>query len=84
MKSLEGKIQGYKDIIAERDEEIERLHGIIAELKHEQPTTTTLSPDMQQEYDQAIKDRDNYKGWYENQKENRHKKTDKYFGTNAK
>lgn len=43
VKSLEGKIQGYKDIIAERDEEIERLHGIIAELKHEQPTTATSS-----------------------------------------
>lgn len=77
VKSLEGKIQGYKDIIAERNEEIERLHGIIAELKHEQPTTTTLSPDMQQEYDEAIKDRDTYKSWYENQKENYQKEYEK-------
>lgn len=69
VKSLEGKIQGYKDIIAERDKEIERLHSTIAELKHEQPTTTALSPDMQQEYDQAIKDRDTYKSWYDNESE---------------
>lgn len=63
-KSLEGKIQGYKDIIAERDEEINRLHSTIAELKHEQPTTTTLSPDMQHNYDEAIRLRDLYEGWY--------------------
>ena len=68
-KSLEGKIQGYKDIIAERDKEIERLQGIIAELKHEQPTTTTLSPDMQREYDEAIRLRDLYKGWYDKEKD---------------
>lgn len=63
-KSLEGKIQGYKDIIAERDKEIERLQGVVAELKHEQPTTTALSPDMQREYDEAIRLRDLYEGWY--------------------
>lgn len=68
-KSLEGKIQGYKDIIAERDKEIERLQGIVAELKHEQPTTTTLSPDMQREYDEAIKLRDLYKDWYDKEKD---------------
>lgn len=67
-KSLEGKIQGYKDIIAERDEVIERLHGIIAELKHEQPITTTLSPDMQHNYDEAIRLRDLYEGWYKDLK----------------
>nr|UVX73505.1 MAG: hypothetical protein [Bacteriophage sp.] len=68
-KSLEGKIQGYKDIIAERDKEIERLQGIVAELKHEQPTTTTLSPDMQREYDEAIELRDLYKDWYDKEKD---------------
>lgn len=66
-KSLEGKIQGYKDIIAERDKEIERLQGVVAELKHEQPTTTALSPDMQREYDEAIEDRDRYKSWYDSE-----------------
>lgn len=68
-KSLEGKIQGYKDIIAERDKEIEWLQGIVAELKHEQPTTTTLSPDMQREYDEAIELRDLYKDWYDKEKD---------------
>lgn len=68
-KSLEGKIQGYKDIIAERDKEIERLQGIVAELKHEQPTTTTISPDMQREYDEAIELRDLYKDWYDKEKD---------------
>lgn len=67
-KSLEGKIQGYKDIIAERDEEIKRLQSTVAELKHEQSTTTTLSPDMQQEYDQAIRDRDLYESWYKDER----------------
>lgn len=45
VKSLEGKIKGYKEIISERDKEIERLQGVNAELKHKQPTTTALSPD---------------------------------------
>ena len=75
-KSLEGKIQGYKDIIAERDEEIKRLQGVIAELKHEQPTTT-LSPDMQQEYDEAIRLRDLYKSWYEHEQSCNRKERDK-------
>lgn len=55
VKSLEGKIKGYKDIISERNTEIERLQGELADLKHKQPTTTVLSPDMQLMYDNAIR-----------------------------
>lgn len=59
-KSLEGKIQGYKDLIENRDKEIERLQGIIAELKHEIPTTPILSPEMQYQYDEAIRNQETY------------------------
>lgn len=44
--SLEGKLKAHKDIIAERDKEIERLQGIIADLQQNQPATAP-SEDMQ-------------------------------------
>lgn len=59
-ESLEGKIQGYKDIIAERDKEIERLQGVVAELKHSQEQTydpnfaTDLPQRMRLQYSEAI------------------------------
>ena len=74
IKSLEGKIQGYKDIISERDTEIERLQGRISELTY---SPTALSSDMQREYDQATKDRDMYKSWYEREKEYYRKEREK-------
>lgn len=74
IKSLEGKIQGYKDIISERDTEIERLQGRISELTY---SPTALSSDMQREYDQATKDRDMCKSWYEREKEYYRKEREK-------
>ena len=74
LKSLEGEIQGYKDIISERDAEIERLQGKLTELTH---SSTVPSPDMQREYNQAIKDRDTYKSWYEQEKEDYRKEREK-------
>ena len=61
--SLEGKLKAHKDIIAERDKEIERLQGIIADLQQNQPATA-LSEDMQRELDNAIWHRDHYKNEY--------------------
>lgn len=75
-KTLEGKIQGYKDIIAERDKEIERLQGIVADLKHEQPATTP-SEDMQRELDEAIRLRNLYKDWYDEEKDKSQKLSEK-------
>ena len=61
--SLEGKLKAHKDIIAERDKEIERLQGIIADLQQNQPATAP-SEDMQRELDNAIWHRDHYKNEY--------------------
>ena len=74
IKSLEGKIQGYKDIMSERDTEIERLQGRISELTY---SPTALSSNMQREYDQATKDRDMYESWYEREKEYYRKEREK-------
>lgn len=74
IKSLEGKIQGYKDIMSERDTEIERLQDKISELAY---SSTAPSPNMQREYDQATKDRDMYKSWYEREKEYYRKEREK-------
>lgn len=61
--SLEGKLKAHKDIIAERDKEIERLQGIIADLQQNQPATAP-SEDMQRELDEAIRMRNWYKNHY--------------------
>ena len=53
--ALEGQVNEYKDIIAERDEEIERLQEEIANLKHECPKTTILSPELQYTYDETLR-----------------------------
>lgn len=59
--NLQGKIEAYKDIISERDEEIKRLQDEVAELQFEKSTTTAPSEEMQRELDEAIRDRDCYK-----------------------
>lgn len=61
---LEGKIKGYKDIISERDKEIERLQGIIADLQQNQPATAP-SEDMQRELDNVTKSQNWYKDQYD-------------------
>lgn len=53
--ALEGQVNEYKDIIAERDKEIERLQEEIANLKHECPKTTILSPELQYKYDETLR-----------------------------
>lgn len=60
LSETEGRIEGYKTIIAERDAEIDRLQGAIAELKHDQSTGTTLPSELQKELDEAIKWRNIY------------------------
>ena len=60
LAEAEGRIEGYKAIISERDTEIERLQGVVAELKHNQPAGTTLPSDLQRELDEAIKWRNIY------------------------
>lgn len=62
--NLEGKIKGYKDIISERDEEIERLQGIIADLQQNQPATAP-SEDMQRELDNVTRSQNWYKDQYD-------------------
>lgn len=74
--NLEGKIKGYKDIISERDEEIERLQGIIADLQQNQPATAP-SEDMQRELDETIRDRDWYKERWESSYDDYTKERDK-------
>lgn len=53
--ALEGQVNEYKDIIAERDEEIKRLQEEIANLKHECPKTTILSPELQYKYNETLR-----------------------------
>nr|UVM82148.1 MAG: hypothetical protein [Bacteriophage sp.] len=60
LSETEGRIEEYKTIIAERDAEIDRLQGAIAELKHDQSTGTTLPSELQKELDEAIKWRNIY------------------------
>lgn len=64
LSETEGRIDGYKTIIAERDAEIDRLQGVIAELKHDQSTGTTL-PETQCECNTATQDKAHYKKLYE-------------------
>lgn len=74
--SLEGKLKAHKDIIAEREKEIERLQGIIADLQQNQPATAP-SEDMQRELDNAIWHRDYYKERYEREYDDYKKECDK-------
>lgn len=62
--SLEGKLKAHKDIIAERDKEIERLQCIIADLQQNQPATAP-SEDMQRELDNVTKSQNWYKDQYD-------------------
>ncbi len=64
LSETEGRIEEYKTIISERDAEIDRLQGAIAELKHDQSTGTTL-PETQCECNTAIQDKAHYKKLYE-------------------
>ena len=66
----EGKAEELNNMIAERDKEIERLQGEVANLKHALPTTTLLSPRMQKEYDDTIVKMDMYKRLYDKSSEN--------------
>lgn len=77
---LDGMIQGYKDIIEERNQEIEWLHSVIAEYEYsenDQSDTTTPPSDIQQKYEQAINDRDRYKEWYEAEKKSYYEEKEK-------
>lgn len=58
--ALEGQVNEYKDIIAERDKEIERLQEEIANLKHECPKTTILSPELQYKYDETLRQNETF------------------------
>lgn len=77
VKTLEGKIQGYKDIIAEHEKEIERLQGALAELKHKIPTTPVLSPKLQFEFDEAIRAKDTLQRLLDEEKDKSQKLSEK-------
>ncbi|MEO2715643.1 helix-turn-helix domain-containing protein [Blautia wexlerae] len=62
-QELKAQIESQKDIIAERDKEIERLQGIIADLQQNKPAIAP-SEDMQRELDEAIRMRNWYKNHY--------------------
>lgn len=62
-QELKAQIESQKDIIAERDKEIERLQGIIADLQQNQ-SAIAPSEDMQRELDEAIRMRNWYKNHY--------------------
>ena len=62
-QELKAQIESQKDIIAERDKEIDRLQGIIADLQQNQPAIAP-SEDMQRELDEAIRMRNWYKNHY--------------------
>lgn len=62
-QELKAQIESQKDIIVERDKEIERLQGIIADLQQNQPAIAP-SEDMQRELDEAIRMRNWYKNHY--------------------
>lgn len=64
LSEAEGRIDGYKAIISERDAEIDRLQGVVAELKHSQSAGTIL-PETQCECNTAIQDKAHYKKLYE-------------------
>ena len=67
-QELKAQIESQKDIIAERDKEIERLQCIIADLQQNQPATAP-SEDMQRKLDNAIWHRDQYKNDYNKEKD---------------
>lgn len=69
VETLKGKVQGYKDIIAEHEKEIERLQGALAELKHKIPTTPILSPKLQFEFDEAIRAKDTLQRLWDEEKD---------------
>ena len=75
-QELKAQIEEQKDIIAERDKEIERLQGIIADLQQNQPATAP-SEDMQRKLDDAIWHRDYYKERYEREYDDYKKECDK-------
>lgn len=75
-QELKAQIESQKDIIAKCDKEIERLQGIIADLKYEQPATAP-SEDMQRKLDDAIWHRDYYKERYEREYDDYKKECDK-------
>lgn len=67
VSDLEGIIKGYDTILADRDKEIERLQGVVGELRHQlsqNQTTTTLSDDMQREYEQALQNATSFNNLY--------------------
>lgn len=69
LSEAEGKIEEYKTIIAERDAEIDRLQGVVAELKHSQSAGTTLPSELQKELAEAIKWRNIYQDDSERQRQ---------------
>lgn len=75
-QELKAQIESQKDIIAERDKEIKRLQGIIADLQQNQPATAP-SEDMQRKLDDAIWHRDYYKERYEREYDDYKKECDK-------
>lgn len=75
-QELKAQIESQKDIIAERDKEIERLQCIIADLQQNQPATAP-SEDMQRKLDDAIWHRDYYKERYEREYDDYKKECDK-------
>lgn len=75
-QELKAQIESQKDIIAERDKEIERLQGIIADLQQNQPAIAP-SEDMQRKLDDAIWHRDYYKERYEREYDDYKKECDK-------
>lgn len=72
--ALEGQVNEYKDIIAERDKEIERLQEEIANLKHECPKRTILSPELQYTYDETLRQNETL----QNQLDAERKRADSY------
>lgn len=77
ISELKGQLEGAKISIKEREEEINRLTWKVGELLHEQknatPSAPVPDPELQEEYQDAIRRRDLYKEWYDKEK----KKTEK-------
>lgn len=56
---LEGKVEGLKTLLKDRDDEITRLQGVVGELRHKITTTTTPSDntdDLQKQIDELYKE----------------------------
>ena len=64
--NLTGKVEGLELLLSDRDKEIERLQGVVGELRHQlsQNQTTTLSDDMQREYEQALQNATSFNNLY--------------------